>query len=438
MQKCRVLSDGWPGRYHQDRYECIEEVHRNVNLGGTAEVVAFVPWGMKAFFYVFMRTLSIPEKSKEEKMKKQGMKFLGLLLAGIFLLTGCQSASDLNKESTQKSEKSAQAPVSQDQGQQERPLAEGKYTVGISQFAQHESLDNCRNGFIKGLADEGLVEGKNLTILYENSNAETAAADQIAKDFVSKKVDLIAAVATPSAMYAFTETEGKEIPVVYVAVNDPVFSGFAHEDGTSTGNITGTSDALPIEAQLKMMRKILPDAKKLGILYTTSETNSESNVKKYQALAPKYGFELYASGIAAAADIPMAADDLLNKVDCITNITDNTVVNQLPMILQKAQDKKIPVFGSEIEQVKKGCLAAEGIEYIDLGELTGKMAAKILKGEKAAKDLPFQVIDKPYLYINTEVAKNLGITLDGEYVKTAEKVLDTIDVGAKSESETKK
>lgn len=370
-------------------------------------------------------------------MKKQLMKFAGLLLAGIFLLTGCQSASDLNKESTQKSEQSAPAPASQDQSQPEN-LAEGTYTVGISQFAQHESLDNCRNGFIKGLADEGLVEGKNLTVFYENANAETATADQIAKDFVSKKVDLIAAVATPSAMYAFTETEGKEIPVVYVAVNDPVFSGFAHEDKSSTGNITGTSDALPIEAQLEMMRKILPEAKKLGILYTTSETNSESSVKKYQELAPKYGFELIATGIAGAADIPMATDDLLNKVDCVTNLTDNTVVNQLPMILQKAQDKKIPVFGSEIEQVKKGCLAAEGIEYIDLGELTGKMAAKILKGEKTAKDLPFQVIDKPYLYINTAVAENLGISLDEDYVKTAERVLNTIDVGAKSDSESNK
>lgn len=371
-------------------------------------------------------------------MKQKLMKITGLLLAVIFIFTGCQSASDLSKESGSNRSESKEEPdqtvVSENNDNEE--LAEGNYTVGISQFAQHESLDNCRNGFIKGLADEGLVEGKNLSIIYENSNAETATSDQIAKDFVTKKVDLIAAVATPAAMYAYTETEGTDIPVVFVAVNDPVASGFAKDDKSSTGNITGCSDALPIEAQLKMMRKILPDAKKLGILYTTSETNSESNIKKYEELAPKYGFELIASGVAGAADIPMATDDLLTKVDCITNITDNTVVNQLPMILQKAQEKKIPVFGSEIEQVKKGCLAAEGIEYIDLGEKTGKMAAQILKGEKTAEELPFEVIDEPYLYINTAVAEDLGLELDPEYVKTAERVLDTIDIGAESDSDS--
>ena len=133
-----------------------------------------------------------------------------------------------------------------------------------------------------------------------------------------------------------------------------------------------------IEAQLQMMRQMLPDAKKLGIMYTTSEANSVSAIEEYEKLSGDYGFQLVTKGITATADIPLAADELLSEVDCMTNLTDNTVVSSLSTILDKANEKKIPVFGSEIEQVKIGCLAAEGIDYIALGEQTGKMAAQVL------------------------------------------------------------
>ena len=156
---------------------------------------------------------------------------------------------------------------------------------------------------------------------------------------------------------------------------------------SQSGEITGTSDKLPVEQQLKMIREILPDAKTIGIMYTTSEVNSESAIAEYKELAPNYDFEIVDSGISSSADIPLAADTLIGKVDCITNLTDNTVVASLPVILSKASAKNIPVFGSEIEQVKIGCLAAMGLDYVELGKQTGEMAAKVLKGEAKASEL---------------------------------------------------
>ena len=171
---------------------------------------------------------------------------------------------------------------------------------------------------------------------------------------------------------------------------------------------------------------MLPQAKTIGIMYTTSEANSVSAIKEYEDLVGKYDFELVTKGITTTADVSLAADDLLSKVDCITNLTDNTVVASLPTILEKANDKKIPVFGSEIEQVKIGCLAAEGIDYISLGKQTGKMAAQVLKGEKKASELNFETITTPGFYVNNKVAENLGITVPTDLSDNAVETFDEI------------
>lgn len=289
--------------------------------------------------------------------------------------------------------------------------AEKTYTIGISQFAEHGSLDNCREGFIEGLKEEGLEEGKNLKIVTNNADADTGTAAQIADQFVADKVDMICAIATPSAQAAYNSAMNSDIPVVYTAVTDPVAAKLAKEDGTPAGNVTGTSDELPIKAQLEMIREMLPDAKNIGILYTTSEANSVSALAKYKELAGDYGFTIVDKGIAQTADISLATDELLTEVDCLTNLTDNTVVASLATIIDKANKQNIPVFGSEIEQVKIGCLAAEGLDYVALGKQTGKMAAEILKGEKKASEMNFETITEPGFYVNEKVAENLGVTV---------------------------
>lgn len=285
------------------------------------------------------------------------------------------------------------------------------YTIGISQFAEHGSLDNCREGFLEGLKEEGIEEGKNLTIKVNNADADMGTASQIAQSFVTDNMDLICAIATPSAQAAYNAAMEKGIPVVYTAVTNPVEAELATDDKMPVGAVTGTSDQLPVEAQLKMIREILPDAKTIGILYTTSEANSVYSISQYEELADQYGFTLETAGITSSSEISLATADLMTKVDCLTNLTDNTVVSSLPAILDQANEKGIPVFGSEIEQVKIGCLAAEGIDYISLGKDTGKMAAKILKGEAKAEDMEYQLLTESNLYVNEKVAENLGITV---------------------------
>ena len=300
------------------------------------------------------------------------------------------------------------------------------YTIGIEQFAEHGSLDNCREGFLKGLEDEGIKEGDNLTVKYKNAAADMGTAKQISDSLVSDKVDLVCAIATPSAQSAYNAAMKADIPVIYTAVTDPVAAELADKDGKPVGEVTGTSDKLPVEEQLKMIREMLPDAKKIGIMYTTSEANSVSAIEEYKSLVKKYDFELVEKGITTTADVSLAADDLLSKVDCITNLTDNTVVASLPTILDKANEKKIPVFGSEIEQVKIGCLAAEGIDYIALGKQTGKMAAKVLKGEAEASEQNFETITEPGFYVNNKVAENLGITVPDDLANNAVESFDEI------------
>ena len=292
-----------------------------------------------------------------------------------------------------------------------------EYTIGIGQFGPHASLDNCREGFLAGLAEEGIIEGENLTVDYQDANFDGGTANLIAQSFVSKKVDLICAIATSMAQASFNAAEGKDIPVIFTAVTDPVAAQLTE------GDITGTSDMLPVEAQLKLIRAMMPQATKIGILYTTSEVNSESAIAIYKELAGDYGFEIVESGISSAADIPLAVDALLPRVDCISNLTDNTVVGSLPVILEAAGEKGIPVFGSEIEQVKIGCIAAEGLEYYELGKQTGKMAARVLKGE-AASDIPYEIISESNLYINSSVMEELELTLPSDMLARAIDVIE--------------
>ena len=292
------------------------------------------------------------------------------------------------------------------------------YTVGIGQFAEHGSLDNCRTGFVEGLAEAGLVEGDNLTIIYQNAQADMGIAQQIAAQFAAKPVDLMVGIATPMAQACYNAA-GDTIPTIYTAVSDPVSAGFADANGKAAGEVTGTSDALPVAAQLATIRAMLPDAKAIGILYTTSEVNSLSTIETYKSLAPDYGFEIVESGISTSSDIPLALDALLPKVDCMTNLTDNTVVSALALVLDKANAAGKPVFGSELQQAKLGGVAAEGLDYVALGRQTGLMAAKVLTGEAKASDMAYEVISDPSLYINSEALARFGIVLSDDLAARA-------------------
>lgn len=284
------------------------------------------------------------------------------------------------------------------------------YKIGITQISDHPSLDNCREGFIQGLKNEGFVEGENLEIEYIGAQDDMAKNTLIAQNFANSKKDLVCGIATPSAQALYAACLDKKIPVIFNAVSDPVAANLAKSSTEALPGISGVSDQLPVEAQLKLIRKVLPDAKKIGILYSTGEANSVSTLKTYQELAPTYGFEIVEKGISKKADIPAAADVILNEVDCITNMTDNTVVSSLAIILDKANAKNIPIFGSEEEQVANGCVACAGLDYVQLGIQAGEMAGKVLKGADIST-LPYETLTESSVAVNDEAAAKLGISI---------------------------
>lgn len=286
--------------------------------------------------------------------------------------------------------------------------------IGISQYGQHASLDNCREGFLLGLLDSGLVEGTDFTIDYQNAGFDDNIATQIAQNFSANNVALMCAVATPSATTCFAAAEDKNIPVIFTAITDPASAGL------DSGNITGTSDKLPIEAQLELIRKLQPEAKTIGILYTTSEPNSVSAIAEYEEKSGQFGFTIESIGVTQQSEVLQAADSIIAKnVDCISNLTDNNVVGVLPSILEKTDAASIPVYGSEIEQVKLGCVASAGIDYIKLGKQTGQMAAKILKGETTAEEMPYETIETYDIYLNSNSLTNMGITVPDDISQIA-------------------
>ncbi len=293
-------------------------------------------------------------------------------------------------------------------------LAESVPVIGISQYGEHPSLDNCREGFLMGLADAGLTEGVDFTVDYQNAGFDNSIATQIAQSFSANNVALMCAIATPSATACYAAAEDKDIPVVFTAITDPV------EAKLDSGNITGTSDKLPVEAQLDLIRALQPEAKTIGIVYTVSEPNSVSAIAEYEAKCGDYGFEVKPIGVTAQSEVTQAIDTLLGEqVDCFSNLTDNNVVGVLSSILEKTDEAGIPVYGSEVEQVKMGCVAAAGIDYIALGRQTGEMAARILKGEATASEMDYETITEYGIYINSDALVAMGITVPQEIADRA-------------------
>ncbi len=289
------------------------------------------------------------------------------------------------------------------------------YTVGVIQYATHPSLDNCYKGFVQGLAEEGFVEGENLKIDFQNAQGDIANSDLMAKTMVTNKVDLMGAIATPAAMSQYSAAKNSDIPMVFTAVSDPISAGLVKSLDKPGTNATGTSDVLPLVKQVEMIRAFLPDAKKIGVIYTTSETNSISHLKTLEAVAAEAGFEVISVGVANSSEVASAAASVVAQgADCINNFTDNNVVDNLASVLKAANDGGIPVFGSEIEQVKLGCLAAEGIDYVALGEQTGRMAGRVLKGEAVSEIAVEEVKESTPVY-NKKVCEALGLELPETY-----------------------
>lgn len=284
--------------------------------------------------------------------------------------------------------------------------------VGIIQYMSHPSLDNCYTGIIEGLDKAGI----DYTAERQIGSSTSAAADcsTFAQNMVAKGCDVIIAIATPAATSAYAAVADTDIPLIFCAVSDPLAAELVADMDAPGGNCTGTSDVLDLAAQVELIRSMQPDVKSIGVLYTTSEQNSISNLARMEELCKALGITLEATGVQSAADIPAAATALAAKVDCINNFTDNNVVENLSVVLEAANAAGIPVYGSEVEQVSNGCLASMSIDYVALGRTTGDMAAQVLQGASPAT-MAVKTITEATPVVNTTVLEQLGITLPAAY-----------------------
>ena len=286
----------------------------------------------------------------------------------------------------------------------------GRYTVAVLQYAEHGSLDNCYEGIRAGLSERGYGEGV-VNFVFYNAKSDDADDSTYANTLINRMPDVAVGIATPSA-YALANAAKGDIPVVFTAVSDPEAEG---ADFRVFDNVTGSSDKLPVDSQIDLIKAFLnkgEETVKIGILYTIAEANSASNIAAFEALAEEKNVEIVSQGVNNANEMPTAIDTLISKgVDCFNNLTDNTVVQNLETLLDKADAAGIPVFGSEVEQVRKGCLASCSLDYEELGRRTGLMIADILEG-KDPDDIDYLYIEDGYTVdYNSDVLEAFGFTL---------------------------
>lgn len=292
---------------------------------------------------------------------------------------------------------------------------EGKvYHIGINQFVEHAALDASYKGFVDALAEAGYVEGKNLKLDYQVAQADVATATTIATKLVNDNPDLILAIATPSSQAVANAT--KDIPILITAVTDPESSELVASNGAPGGNVSGTSDLTPVKKQIELLKQLIPEAKKIAVLYSSSEINSKIQADLAKSAATDLGMETIDATVSNSNEIQQVVQSLVGKVDAIYAPTDNLIASSMPTVAQVANDSKIPVICGEGGMVDNGGLATYGIDYYELGKLTGQQAVKILEGTAKTADMPIEYLpdDKCTLQINDEVAKTLGIIIPQE------------------------
>ncbi|MBD7913322.1 MULTISPECIES: ABC transporter substrate-binding protein [Clostridium] len=291
--------------------------------------------------------------------------------------------------------------------------------IGVIQFIQHGALDEANRGFVDGLKEKGYEDGKNIEIEQQNSQGKIDVAQQLAGQFANSKKDLVFAIATPTAQAVLNAT--KDIPIVFTAVTDPVDAGLAKEWKSSGYNTTGTSDKVDIDEQLKLFKELVPKAKNMGVIYTTSEINSVNQVKELKELAPKYDLNIKEIGISNINEINQNLSNAAGTIDSLYAPTDNNVAASYPLVGDICVKNNIAVIGAEPAIVEHGGLVSKGIDYYELGKMAGYKAAEILDG-KNPKDIEIETMKELAITINTDVAKKLNVTIPDSIDKAAKKV----------------
>lgn len=291
--------------------------------------------------------------------------------------------------------------------------------IGVVQLVQHDALDSANKGFVYGLKEKGYEDGKNIEIEQQNAQGEQTNAQTICSQFVDAKKDMIFAIATPAAQAAYNAT--KDIPIVFTAVTDPVSAQIAKEWKSSGTNVTGTSDKVPVDDQIKLLKQLLPDAKTVGVIYNTSETNSVIQVDELKKAAEKQGLNVKEIGVTNVNEINQNLNSAVKDIDVLYTPTDNTVASAYDLVGNTCLGAGVPIIGAEEAVVSKGGLASIGIDYYNLGKEAGYKAAEILSGKKPS-DVEITTLSKMSFTINTDVADKLQIKVPDDIMKDAKKV----------------
>lgn len=293
-------------------------------------------------------------------------------------------------------------------------------SVAVTSIVEHPALDSVKDGVQEVLTESGYTKDSGLKWQFQTAQGNPTISAQIARKFVGDQPDVIVAIATPAAQAVVAAT--KEIPVVFSAVTDPVSAQLVPSAEASGTNVTGVSDALMLEKQIELIKQIVPDAKRVGMVYNPGEDNSVVVVKQLRELLPKHDLTLVEATAPKTVDVGASARSLVGKVDVIYTNTDNNVVSAYEALVKVGNDAKIPLIASDTDSVERGAIAALGVNYHDIGIQTGKIVVRILKGEKPG-DIAYQVSENLELHVNLNAADKQDVSLDEEFVNSAAKVI---------------
>jgi len=298
------------------------------------------------------------------------------------------------------------------------------YKIGISTIATHPALDAARKGFIDEMAAQGFEDGKNVAYELTNAEGDMSLAASIAKKFVSQKKDMILAITTPISQACVAAAKNTDIPIVFNSVTDPVAAGIVASWEKPGGLVTGASDWMDVEHQVRLMKEIYPSVKKVGVIFNAGEVNSQVQVGELKKAVAKLGIEkVVEANVATTADVLLTTKSLVGRVDAIWFPTDNVVVAALEAVVKVCEDNQIPLFGSDPNQVQRGVIACSGVSMYDVGRESGKMAARILNGEKPA-DIPVTKGVMSELAVNPSAARRMGVTIPETVMAKATEVVD--------------
>ena len=298
--------------------------------------------------------------------------------------------------------------------------ADGKtYKIGAVQLAEHPALDAAYKGFVKALKDKGLEEGKNLTIDFQNAQGDISNCDTIASKLVNDGNDLLFAIATPAAQALAGKTT--DIPILCTAVTDPQSSGLVNDNKKPGTNVSGTSDLTPVADQIDLLKKIIPDAKKVAIMYCSSEDNSIFQAEIAKEACEKAGLAYEEATVSESNQIQQVTESLIGKVDAIYIPTDNLLAEGMATVTQVSNANNLPCIVGEDGMCKNGGLATYSINYENLGYMAGEQAASILLDGADVKEMPIGYCSAKdcVMEVNTTAAKDLGIEIPKEIMDQA-------------------